>query len=514
MPNQPLLYLGLLLIVASLALIYSKKEKAAILFLFFGALSIRLFMAHLDPFLADWDEKFHALVARNMMDHPFKPMLKTEILIPYDYRPWCCNHIWLHKQPLFMWQMALSMKIFGVSEFTMRYPSVLLGALTVVLVYRIAKLYTKDGLTAYGAALLMCCSNYQLELISGYIGMDHNDLAFGFYVLASIWAYAEYINKKSIKWVILIGVFAGCAVLNKWLTGILVFSGWGINILWNIRDKDTRKEILHLLLAAAVCVVVFLPWQLYIFHAFPTEAAFEFEYNTRHIFEAIEGHGGHNEVYFNLFNEYFGKSIWVLMLAGIVISWFNKQLLKKINVALCVCTALVYIFFSLIVQTKMASYYFVVVPIGYIYMAVAVSLLLKIRLAGKIIFMAAILTFAYVLLDIPKIELRHNSDNPYRYNKIYNTNIYKNLHKTLPKDIKVLMNLGPLGDVELMFYNPGINAFHYIYSQDEFEVLKKDNIRIGVFKSRPAFEVPDYIKNYPGTFIIDQKLEPTIEHYR
>src|SRR5690606_28721971 len=91
----------------------------------------------------DWDERFHALVARNMMDEPFRPMLKTSALLPHeDYTAWCCNHIWLHKQPLFMWQMALSMKVFGVSEPALRLPSVIMGALMILLLYRITVLVT------------------------------------------------------------------------------------------------------------------------------------------------------------------------------------------------------------------------------------------------------------------------------------------------------------------------------------------------------------------------------------
>jgi len=43
-----------------------------------GALGVRIFAAMLDPFLNTWDEQFHALVAKNMMANPFKPMLYAE----------------------------------------------------------------------------------------------------------------------------------------------------------------------------------------------------------------------------------------------------------------------------------------------------------------------------------------------------------------------------------------------------------------------------------------------------
>ena len=162
--NHPAFYTACLTLLLSIILQYKSRTGWAVLSLFIAACSLRWFVGHLDPFLADWDERYYALVARNMMDDPFHPMLKTEILFPYDIKAWCCNHIWLHKQPLYMWQMALSMKIFGVSEFTMRYPSILMGALMVPMLYRITLLYTKNAWLAFAAAFMFCCSCYHLQL--------------------------------------------------------------------------------------------------------------------------------------------------------------------------------------------------------------------------------------------------------------------------------------------------------------------------------------------------------------
>src|SRR4051812_43809574 len=81
---------------------------------------LRWWTAHLDPFINLWDERFHAIVARNMMDSPFVPQLHINPLIPTNYANWPDSAIWLHKPPLFLWQMAISMKIFGVSEYSAR----------------------------------------------------------------------------------------------------------------------------------------------------------------------------------------------------------------------------------------------------------------------------------------------------------------------------------------------------------------------------------------------------------
>src|SRR5690606_13679809 len=123
---------------------WQKDEKSAILLLLLSALMVRLVMISLDPFIHEWDERYHALVAKNMMTNPFKPMLITDPIFPYDVNDWSGNHIWVHKQPLFLWQMALSMKIFGVSPFAVRLPSAILGTVAVFFIYDIVRKWISD----------------------------------------------------------------------------------------------------------------------------------------------------------------------------------------------------------------------------------------------------------------------------------------------------------------------------------------------------------------------------------
>src|SRR5687768_6910766 len=101
-----LLGAGLLFIAGSLVL-YPRHPKYALSSLLAGTFILRVFMAQLDPFLNLWDERYHALVAKNMMLEPFKPMLYANPVLPYSFDSWTNNHIWLHKQPLFLWQIAL-----------------------------------------------------------------------------------------------------------------------------------------------------------------------------------------------------------------------------------------------------------------------------------------------------------------------------------------------------------------------------------------------------------------------
>jgi 4-amino-4-deoxy-L-arabinose transferase-like glycosyltransferase len=102
-----------------------EKFRLAVLLLVICGLAIRIYIST-DLFLHTWDERYHALVAKHLIQHPFRPTLYDNPVLPYDYRNWTANHIWLHKQPLPLWTMAASLSLFGVHEIALRLPSSLL----------------------------------------------------------------------------------------------------------------------------------------------------------------------------------------------------------------------------------------------------------------------------------------------------------------------------------------------------------------------------------------------------
>ncbi|HTN18280.1 MAG TPA: glycosyltransferase family 39 protein [Chitinophagaceae bacterium] len=463
--------------------------------IFLAGIGIRLYMAAIDPFLHEWDERYHALVARNMMKTPLKPMLIAKPFALYDPEQWCCNHIWLHKQPLFLWQMALSMKLFGVSEFTLRLPSVLMGSAMILLVYRITLLLTTNKLTAILAAMLMCCSHFQLELISGKNGMDHNDVAFGFYILASTWSYLEYLKRPKWYWAVITGLFSGCAILNKWLTGLLIFLPWGVKVVCTKAGKRLSAYG-NFSLGLLVCIAVFLPWQLFILHAYPSEARYEFTLNSRHIWEAVERHARDNWFYYDNFKSYFGEINYYLLTPGIFILLL-KYTQKRIEaMTLIGMFLLMFVFFTFIVQTKMISYFFVVAPIGFVMIAVSMKGLIALFRYNKVMLVAltAICLFkALNPLDI--YESRQN--NAQREHMIRRTEIYKNLSKLMPDSVRVLINVPEFEHPNVMFYNPQLTAYHYWPSEQELAMLERNKIPLATFNDHNQYILPEHVRRYP-----------------
>ncbi len=509
LPGLWLLIVAVLFAAISGWLLFKNRERIGLLFLWLAALVVRLFVAKLDPFLHTWDEKFHALVARNMMDHPLQPMLRVNPIGPYNKFEWCCNHIWLHKQPLFLWQMAVSMKLFGVSEMTARYPSIVMGSLMVVMVYSMAKDMLVDKPAAFFAAIMFCFCNYHQELISGYNGTDHNDVATGCYVLASIWAYQLYLKQKSLKFVLMIGLFAGCAVLNKWLLGLVVFSGWGVNIVLAAKGKKVVKEMLHFALALAVACVVFVPWQLYILHTYPEEAQYVYGFNSRHITEQLEGHAGSIFYYIGQLPVYFGWVALPLLACGLF-TLLKRTLTKladnKMLVMWFTVSLLVVLFFSLVVKTKWPPYVFVVAPFGFICIAACwqpIAQRLKTSNALVIVMVAACLSVFRPL----QLAMAHSPADPYRMAKISNTVVYKKLQRELPPNVKLVLNTVAFEDVDVMFYNGGINAYSWTLHPGTIDSLKAGQVHFAVFKPHGLYGIPDAITNYSGTHIIDKELK-------
>lgn len=484
---------------------FSRDQIILICILITGFL-IRLYFASLDQYLHNWDEKFHALVAKNLMSEPFKPMLFTKHYKEFNPNGWSENIIWLHKQPLFLWQISASFKIFGPSFFSLRLPSVIMGTLTIVITHRISSLIFNNSLVSIISAIVVCFSNYQLELISGQKGMDHNDIAFTFYTIASIWCYFEYLKSKSLKWVILIGLFSGFAVLTKWLVGILVYSSWGVVSVLNLYKSGSFKSLFDLIVSFIIALIVFLPWQIYIITTFPPQAHFEYAYNTKHIFDVVEGHAGDYLFYLRLADEYLGRYMFLfLFLAPIYIYRFKKSLNFQLIMVQLFYISIVLSFFSIIVKTKMPSYINIIYPLLAILISVGISELLM-RFKSYILRLGIVFLTIIVSLNPNKVVVSREN-NKERENLIHNTRIYQNLSFYLNPNIEMVIGVNSFQNIDVMFFNSKIIAYHWYPNKNELQILKEKKIWIACFKNHDSYCLPDYYTNYPYLQYLDLELQ-------
>ena len=267
---------------------------------FLIALLLAVFLIRLDnlwhPHLAGSDELCHAIVARNLTKHLWKPTLYDKPYLPYHisgWDSWYESHVWLHKPPYALWQIAISYLIFGINTFALRFPSLVLSVLSVWLTYLIGKeLYNKHvGLLA---AFLHGINPFVLQLIHGYMFSDYVDTALLFWVELACYLLLKAINQGETHYYILSGVAQGMAYLSKSFLGLTAFGlVISIYILQRLRFFRSSKvqdvKFSHIACQFGVSLLVAIPWTAYSFFRYKEEFLYEILMVFAHLNTHVEG---------------------------------------------------------------------------------------------------------------------------------------------------------------------------------------------------------------------------------
>ena len=263
-------------------------KKYLLIPIIFLGIFLRVYMSQ-DNYLHTWDEKFHALVAKNVIEHPLKPTLYENPIMGYELKNWTGNHVWLHKPPFTLWSIAGSLKIFGFNAFAVRIPSILLSILCVFLCFKIGQnLYSIE--VGLFAAFLFSINGFLLDICSGRSATDHVDMHFLSMTLLTMYFIVQFHKEENRRYLLLGGLVLGVAILTKWLTALFVVP---ILLYISLKKRTFKKPVkiaidtLYLLLPAAAIAA---PWFIYAYLNYPAEYVWESNYNFRHLFEVIEDH--------------------------------------------------------------------------------------------------------------------------------------------------------------------------------------------------------------------------------
>jgi len=435
-----------------------------------------------------------------MLTDPAKPVLISNPLLDYDFHNWKGNHIWLHKQPWFLWQIAVFFKLFGVNEFVLRLPTAIMMTLMILIIYKIGKLVSNTEIAWYGA-FIYTFSYYFINFISGSTFTDHNDSAFIFYVSLSIWSYLEYIHSKRKRWLILIGIFSGIAILNKWLVGFLVYSGWILNVFLGYSKNERSDELRKLAFSLAWTLIVALPWQLFVWFSYPLEGRYEF--NGQHFFQAVEGHNEDQWYHFQLFGEQYGGVIAILIILPGLICFFKSIRKKRYQIPLVTYLIVTYLFFTL-AATKMPMFCTIVSPVLFLGLgAISDKGVQKLReyIPAGISFWIIVLLLgclAFAMLDINQIDVQHSDKNTYWKLKKIDAIIDRQVSHKLPSDDWVVFNCGEHNTVMVMFYS-GATAYGHYPDSVQYGMLKSKGIGMATFSDE---HIPIYLKLDPSVIKI------------
>lgn len=311
-----------------------KSEKKTLFYLvFFSSILLLPFLGSVHLF--DWDEANFAELAREMI-------LSNNYLQPQiNYNPF------YEKPPLFIWFQVASMKLFGINEFSARFPNALLGIIMSITLYVIGKKEVDRKL-----GLLWVMTYFGSLLPFMYFRTGLIDPWFNYFMFMSIYFfYKQFQNRSRYTFLLLSSLCLGLAVQTKGPVALLIVCGTlGIvNILTKFNFQlGSFKNIIWALASLFFSSL----WFMYETYKHGTTYMYEFiEYQIRLLTTEDALHGGPFYYHF------------VVLLLGCLpssIFLFRKKLYKEawINLfskIMIVCGLLVLILFS-IVQTKIVHY--------------------------------------------------------------------------------------------------------------------------------------------------------------
>lgn len=297
----------------------------ALSLIIFSAIGLRIFVAS-DHYLHTWDERYHALVAKNMVSEPLEPTLYKTPLLPYSMENWVANHVWLEKGPVPLWSMACSIKLFGENEYAIRIPSLIISVLAVWLTFLMGK-NLFDEKTGLLAAFFHSINGLLIEVAGGRISSDHIETFFIFFIqLAAFLVILTIKNRKVTFLSLLIGMVTGIAFLCKWTPSVVIFPLWMIGEYFN-SNKTKARIFYNLSLGIFGFALIITPWLIYINEHFPEEAHYVFKKFLFAYNQTVEQHTGPFYHYFQNLGMVYGELIWIPIIWTIYKSKFDWKLI-------------------------------------------------------------------------------------------------------------------------------------------------------------------------------------------
>ena len=455
---------------AALLFVRRRQYGRAAMAIALGAFVLRAF-ASADTSLHYWDERYHALVAKHLAEHPWLPTLFEHPILPYNPANWGSNHVWVHKQPFALWIIALSIRLFGTTVLAVRLPSALFSSLATLLTYGIGKTFFSRR-TALLAAFLHAVNGFCIILAAGLLPTDHVDTLFFFAIELGIFCAVRAYRRPTIGRALLTGLAVGTAVLTKYLPALIVYPTWAA---LSFRRVAPRRWLVLATMALLVTTAVFLPWQIFIHFAYPTESAIEARYNWLHLTQAVEGHTGGLLYHVHNIGLHYGKLMYVAL------AWFLVRSVRRLKhpptLALLTWIVVPHLFFGL-VATKMPSYPEFVGPAlllveAHFITAMVVALRRRLRLARPVVTAGAVALVVAAVLPGAVLVGRythHDRDRP-------DIRAMHDLAAKLSDEHDVVFNVREY--LSFMFFSDA-TAYPFVPTQEQVERARSQGYKVYV----------------------------------
>jgi 4-amino-4-deoxy-L-arabinose transferase-like glycosyltransferase len=196
------------------------------------------------------------------------------------------NSITVDKPPMSLWPMALAVRIFGLSSWSILVPQALMGVGTVAIVF-----VTVRKRVSAVAGLLAGAAFAVAPVATLMFRFNNPDALLVLLMTASAATLLRAIDDKRARWMVATGVLIGFAFLTKQLQALLVVPGFAVVYL-AIGPGGWWRRVRHLLLGA-VGMLAGAGWWIAIVTAWPTSSRpYVGGSQTNSIFDLTLGYNG------------------------------------------------------------------------------------------------------------------------------------------------------------------------------------------------------------------------------
>ena len=164
------------------------------------------------------------------------------------------NAITLDKPPASMWLMALSVRIFGLSSWSILVPQALLGVGTVAVLYASVR-RTSGHLPGLIAGALLALTPVAVLMFR----FNDPDALLVFLLTAAAYCTLRATEEANGRWLAGAGALIGLAFLTKMLEAFLVLPAF-VLVYLIAAPTSLRKRFFHLLAASVIMIVSFGWW--------------------------------------------------------------------------------------------------------------------------------------------------------------------------------------------------------------------------------------------------------------
>ena len=195
---------------------------------------------------------------------------------------------YLDKPPLIFWMTALFFKIFGVSDFIYRMPSILFSLLSIYFTFRFSLLHYSKNTAMMAALILASCEAF--FIMNSDVRTDIYMIA---PMMAGLWSLTAYFKYNHLSYLIMGAISFSFAMMGKGPIGLVIpitIIGIDLFLKKNIHLIFDKK----LILGVAVILLFLLPMSYGLFSQFGTYGL-EFYYWTQSFGRITGGSSWSNE---------------------------------------------------------------------------------------------------------------------------------------------------------------------------------------------------------------------------